>query len=57
MDVRWNRPSKAGLRRQRSCGNIEGLARTCSDHNNERGGKWLEVTDSEVRSGKMGEVI
>jgi hypothetical protein len=28
MDVRWNRPSKAGLRRQRSCGNIEGLART-----------------------------
>jgi hypothetical protein len=39
MDVRWNRSSKAGLKGQRSCGNIEGRARTCSDHNNERGGE------------------
>jgi len=38
MDVRRNRSSKAGLKGKRSCGNVEGLARTCSDHNNERGG-------------------
>lgn len=32
MDVRRNRSGKVGLKGQRSCGNVEGLARTCSDH-------------------------
>lgn len=38
MDVRRNRSGKIGLQGQRSCGNVEGLARTCSDHNKERRG-------------------
>jgi hypothetical protein len=36
MDVRWNRSSKAGLKGQRSCGNIEGLARTVKREGQQR---------------------
>ena len=48
------------LARTGSC-RVEGEGRMeedvpCVDHNNEKRQKWLEGTDGEVRSVKMGEV-